>query len=157
MLLSIVWQTAAHFLLSQMWLILFEHRVSFGGFFSVGFFYFSIRFLILRTDDLYVVHAQNCVGHSFEGPVCTERGKACGRVLEASSISGSEDNMNWDLHFFSSWEDLVDEKSFFSLYFSHICLNVLSIKMKYRQIWSDLGFFSAVFSTVNTTNKTLLL
>lgn len=45
-----------------------------------------------RIDDLYVVRARNCVGNSFEGPVCIKRGKA--RVLVASSISGSEDNIN---------------------------------------------------------------
>lgn len=110
-----------------------------------------------RIDDLYVVCAQDCVGNSFEGPVCVKRGKAHERVSVASSIFGSEDNINCDLHFFSSWEDLVDEMSFFSPYFSHICLHVLSIKMKYCQIWNYLGFFSAVFSTVNTNNKLLLL
>lgn len=110
-----------------------------------------------RMDDLYLVCAQNGVGNSFEGPDRIKRVKAHERVLVASSIFGSEDNINLDLHFFSSWKDLVDEMSFFfsSLFFP--CLHVLSVKMKYCQIWSDLGFFSAVFSMVNTNNKPLLL
>lgn len=47
--------------------------------------------------------------------------------------------------------------SFFSPYFSHICLHVLPIKIKYCQIWSDLGFFSAAISAVHTNNKPVII
>ena len=77
-----------------------------------------------RTEDLFSVCVQNCIGNSFEGPACIKRIKASERVLVASSTSGSEDNNNIDLHFVMNrtwWMKCLS----FRLIFSHICLHTL--------------------------------